>query len=276
MRGFFLVMKAEIVRSFIIMRRYWFATVISMIFGYMTLIGIAYGLMYNRELVRETVEKQMIMAQSMTSGILGFLLGMFAFSIVGMFTQGLQGMAQTGELEQLCLSPHGLVTNFLARSFVGAVNMMINMGVLLAFVAYTLEGQLAFAPVETLAVLGLTYCNLIGFGFMVGGLILVFKQTGQIATLVRLGLMGLAILGTNEFIADRSAPVQFFVHMIPITDAAACLKYVLVDAQAAGSVFQSANFWWLLVNATVWTGIGIFVFKWMENLSRYKGTLGAY
>lgn len=276
MRGFFLVMKAEIVRSFIIMRRYWFATVISMIFGYMTLIGIAYGLMYNRELVRETVENQVLMAQSMTSGILGFLLGMFAFSIVGMFTQGLQGMAQTGELEQLCLSPHGLVTNFLARSFVGAVNMMINMGVLLAFVAYTLEGQLAFAPAATLAVLGLTYCNLIGFGFMVGGLILVFKQTGQIATLIRLGLMGLAILGTNEFIAERSVPVQFLVHMIPITDAAASLKYVLVDAQNTGSVFQSPNFWWLVFNAAMWTGIGIFVFKFMENHSRYKGTLGAY
>ena len=41
--GFFLVMKAELVRSLTIMRRYWFATVIGIIVGYGMLVGLILG-----------------------------------------------------------------------------------------------------------------------------------------------------------------------------------------------------------------------------------------
>jgi len=47
--GFFLVLKAELVRGFIIMRRYWFATLTSMILGYGMLMALIVGFMARRD-----------------------------------------------------------------------------------------------------------------------------------------------------------------------------------------------------------------------------------
>jgi hypothetical protein len=296
LRGFGLTIHAELARAFIIMRRYWFATVIAMAMGYGTLIGIVYGLIFasQSEMVTD-------MAARAINGILGFLIGVFAFGIVGMFTQGLQGMARTGELEQVCLSPFGLVINFFARSFVSALNSIFSSTVMLVLVAVTVgRGSLQVAPVETALLLILTYINLIGFGFMVGGLVLVFKQVGQIAMIIRFGMLGLAIFAEQVLRPGVPWVLRAVAHALPITDAAVCLKYVLIQGQermvTRGSgrlasilvdenmepvmrhmpVYFHESFFFLLVSCVVWTLVGISVFRFLENWSRDKGTLGAY
>lgn len=314
--GFFMVMKAEVVRMFIIMRRYWFATLISISIGYSMLITIVFAFMTNRDAVAEAAGAW---ADQAVNGSLGFVAGIFAFGLVGLFTQGLQGMMRTGELEQLCMSPYGLVTNFLARSVVMALNSIFSLAIMVGLVAYTVEGKLHFVPGLTVLLLGLTYVNLIGFGFLVGGLVLVFKQTGQIAMLLRLAMIGIATMATTGNIGGWPLLPRVLAHLLPITDAAMCLKYALVDGQMvpvldeagkkivteripvldeetgaailteAGepvfqylykeefiSVFMTESFLYLLVSCVVWTVIGISLFRVMENWSRDKGTLGAY
>jgi len=283
------------------MRRYWFASIIGLAMGYGMLITMVYGLMFASE--NPAVKD---MANNAINGILGFLIGIFAFGIVGLFTQGIQGMARTGELEQLCLSPFGLVANFLARSFVAAVNSILSSTIMLILVAATVaSGSLHMAPVETVVLLGLTYVNLIGFGFMVGGLVLIFKQVGQVAMIIRFAMIGLAIFAT-EGIAQWPRVLRWLAHFLPITDAAICLKYTLIQGQQkvvdlipaldeagvprldeAGeqimdpvfvfsSVFVHQSFFFLLISCAIWTTVGITCFRYMENWSRDRGTLGAY
>ena len=264
--GFFLVMKAELVRAFIIMRRYWFATVMGMIVGYGMLIGLIFGFRSG------TVDGQW--ATDQTEKALGFVVGIFAFGIVGMFSQGLQGMARTGELEQVCMSPHGLITNFLARSFVNSVVSIVTWTIMLVFVSMTLNSDLHADPIPVFILLLLTYLNLIGFGFMVGGLTLVFKQIGQATLLIRMGMIAIAF-AANPSWYDLPAIIMGAAHVIPITDASICLKLVLIEGLGAG-VFTHPSFFFLLVNVVLWTTLGIACFKYMENWSRDKGTLGAY
>ena len=269
--GFFLVLKAEVVRGLIIMRRYWFATPTGLIISYGFLMLLILAFVSNPQMLAAYSE-------SIFDKVVGFLVGMLAMGLVGMFTQGLQGMARTGELEQVCMSPHGLVTNFLARSLVAAVMSILTYTILLSLLAASLEGGIYWDPFATVVVLALTYLNLIGFGFMVGGLVLVFKQTGQVAMLIRLVLLMIAI-GSEQI---QRFPVWFraLAHCIPITDAAISLKYVLVKGQEIGgtyrSVYMQPNFYFLILNCIVWTFIGIVCFRILENWSRDKGTLGAY
>ncbi|MDP7639674.1 MAG: hypothetical protein QGG73_08155, partial [Candidatus Hydrogenedentes bacterium] len=169
--SFFRVIKAELVRSFIIMRRYWFATLTGLIVGYGMLMLLIVGFMARREEVEGLIDTRLgLNPEDATNAALGFIIGLFAFGIVGTFSQGLQGMMRSGQLEQLCLSPYGLVTNFMARSMVGAVTSVLSSSVMLYFVAKTVDGRLYADPVPTIILLVLTYFNLIGFGFMVGGL----------------------------------------------------------------------------------------------------------
>ena len=314
--GFFLVLKAELVRMFIIMRRYWFATAIGIAIGYGMLITIIFAFMANRDTVAAQAGGW---ADTALNGSLGFVAGIWAFSLVGMFTQGLQGMMRTGELEQLCMSPYGLVTNFLARSFVVAVNSIFSLSVMVWLVSITVGSALYFDPLASVVVFSLTFLNLVGFGFLVGGLVLVFKQTGQVAMIIRLAMLGIATMATTQDINDWPMIPRVLAHALPITDAAICMKYTVADGQQLAvldengdkiilemalatlpsgdpiidevtgeqavvpvyeTVFQSVylheSFWYLLVSCVIWTFLGITVFRYMENWSRSKGTLGAY
>ncbi len=278
--AFLLVMKAEIVRQWIMMRRYWFATLVGIIMGYGMLMMMVYMFLTNEEEATKWALKSL-------DNILGVILGMYAFGTVGMFSRGLQSMTNTGHLEQLCMSPHGLVTNFLARSFVSTVSSMMSCGVMLYMVALTLGESLQFDPLATFVVLALTYLNLIGFGFMIGGLILVFKQIGQVAQLLRLVIFALPILATEKS-EEWSALLKWAAHSFPVWDAAICLKYVLIEGQGMiipdtpdvqgtfVSVFRHSSFSLMLVSCAFWLSAGIMLFKMMENHSRDKGTLGTH
>lgn len=312
-RGFFIILWAEIVRSFIIMRRYWFAALIGIGMGYGMLMVMVFGLLFasGHESVRE-------LTNNWIGGILGFLIGVFAFGIVGLFTQNIQGMARTGELEQVCLSPFGLVVNFLARSFVSAVSSVLSSAIMLMLVAYTVASDsLHAAPFTTILLLFLTYVNLIGFGYMMGGLTLIFKQVGQVAVIIRFAMIGLAVFATDEMGGWPTA-VRYTAHALPVTDAAICLKYTLIQGEkeyvldsegerivlerkaildAEGnplfdeegeaktravyemrpkSVFLHSSFYFLLLSCVIWLTIGVALFRYMEDWSRDKGTLGAY
>jgi ABC-2 type transport system permease protein len=291
--GFFLVMKAELVRSFIIMRRYWFATLIGLVIGYGILIVMIFGFMRGggaenagevANQVGTAFEERAAasgFAMNATESALGFMLGMFAFGIVGLFTAGLQGMARTGELEQVYLSPHGLVTNFMARSFVASMNSIVTWCILLYLISRTVKGQLYVEIIPLTSLLFLTYFNLIGFGFMMGGLVLVFKQIGQVAMILRLGFIAIPLM-VSDAIYDWDVTANPFLlvvrgllHAVPSADAAICLKLVLIGGEGYG-IYAHPSFFFLIVNGVVWTLIGIACFRMLENWSRQKGTLGAY
>ncbi|NLO33628.1 MAG: hypothetical protein GX117_09795 [Candidatus Hydrogenedentes bacterium] len=291
--SFFRVMKAELVRSFIIMRRYWFRTITGMIIGYSMLMVLVAGFIYSRPGVENAMDRFKDNPMGATNFILGFMIGMFAFGVVGMFTQGLQSMATTGVLEQLCMSPHGLATNFMAQTMVGSVTSIISSGIMVYAVTWSVSrggsGMLHWDTLPILILLILTFFNLVGFGFMVGGLVLVFKQVGQVAILVRMGLFALAVFAREEMM-HQPFPIPYMLHMLPITDATIALKYVLIHNQMVpvgtteagepimqfSSVFFHSSFYWLLVSCIFWTFLGLFVFRFLEDYSRSKGTLGSY
>ena len=273
--GFFLIMKAEIVRSFIITRRYWFRTMTGLVIGYGMLMVLIAGFTYSQQSVTEQLGRTV---QDPTNFVLGFIIGMFAFGVVGMFTQGLQGMASTGVLEQLCMSPHGLVTNFLARSVVAAFSTVLSSGLMLWLVTFTLGGELYFEPIQALILLALTFTNLLGFGFMMGGLVLVFKQVGQVAILIRMSLFALAIFAKEELF-EQGGLFAALLHLLPITDAAVLLKALLIEGHGVinlESIFVHPSFKFLILNCVIWTLIGITCFRVMEDWSRSRGTLGSY
>lgn len=278
--GFFLVMKAEIVRSLIIMRRYWFRTLTGMAIGYGMLMVLIIGFMSSRDSIGDAMDGRFADPTTATNFVLGFILGMFAFGVVGMFTQGIQGMAQSGVLEQLCMSPHGLIVNFLAQAVVSATTSVLYSSIMVWLVTISVNGVLYFEFIPVFVLLTLTFINLLGFGFMMGGLVLVFKQVGQVAILIRMALFALAIFAREELL-EQHFIISALVHALPITDAAICLKYVLIYGQGSVdgeyiSVFTHTSFFFLIVSCVVWTTIGIACFKTMENWSRSRGTLGTY
>ena len=296
--GFLLVLKAEFVRNIIIMRRYWFRTITGMVIGYFMLITMIVMFHSRGDGDAEGFVGQFSTAEESTRWALSFIIGMLAFGIVGLFSHGLQGMAQNGQLEQLCMSPHGLVSNFMARSFMAAMTAVPTSSFMVWLISYRVGFEM---PINTLAdfamlvlLMMLTFLNLIGFGFLVGGLVLVFKQTGQVAVIIRMGLLAVALGAEQIRTFPRAA--QVFMHALPITDATLCITHLAIRGQMLPVYKETGEplvengqmvanyvpmmfyppFLLLLVNCAVWTFLGVACFRIMENWSRNKGTLGAY
>lgn len=303
--GFFLVLKAEVVRTMIISRRYWFATLTALIVGCIMFTGMFYGFLAGIGLGAG-------MAGIAIERALGLIIGIFAFSMVGLFSTGLAGMARSGELEQVYMSPHGLITNFMARSTVSTILSIVTWTLILTFMSasftratanaaqgaepaavhaapsipsekgpgpatpgrITGDGRLHADPLPMVVLFFLTYFSMTGFGFMIGGLVLVFKQVGQIAVLLRFAMIAVAWTASDA-LYDKSVVLQWMAHIVPVTDAAICLKLVLLRGVGNG-VFTHTSFYCLIANVAIWTPIGLACFKFMENWARSKGTLGAF
>lgn len=304
--GFFLVLKAEVVRTLIISRRYWFATLTALFVACIMFTGFFYGFLAG-------IGLGVGMAGVAIEKALGLVIGIFAFSMVGMFSSGLAGMARSGELEQVYMSPHGLITNFMARSTVSTILSIVTWTLILSFMSASLsragapasddatvqasanetqavvpqpgggpasiesmkgDGTLHADPLPVSVLFFLTYFSMTGFGFMIGGLVLVFKQVGQVAVLLRFAMMAIA-WSASDALYDMHFVIQWIGHMIPVTDAAICLKLVVLRG-IGNDVFTHPSFFFLIANVAIWTPIGLACFKTMENWARSKGTLGAF
>ena len=304
--GFFLVLKAEVVRTMIISRRYWFATLTALIVACIMFTGMFYGFLAGIGLGAG-------MAGIAIERALGLIIGIFAFSMVGMFSTGLAGMARSGELEQVYMSPHGLITNFMARSTVSTILSIVTWTLILSFmsasfsrasanadpatdgpavqaasttpdstaaqapdtVAPTMgDGKIHADPLPVAVLFFLTYFSMTGFGFMIGGLVLVFKQVGQVAVLLRFVMIAIGWTASDA-LYNMHPVVQWIAHIVPVTDAAICLKLVLLRG-IGNDVFMHTSFFCLIANVALWTPIGLACFKTMENWARSKGTLGAF
>ncbi|MBM3290783.1 MAG: hypothetical protein FJY92_11590 [Candidatus Hydrogenedentes bacterium] len=299
--GFFLVLKAEVLRTIIISRRYWFATLTALFVACIMFTGMFYGFLAGIGLGAG-------MAGIAIERALGLIIGIFAFSMVGMFSSGLAGMARSGELEQVYMSPHGLITNFMARSTVSTILSIVTWTVILSFMSASFtrasanaaptteaasvqaatplaaadtsqhsmkgDGTLHADPLPVSVLFFLTYFSMTGFGFMIGGLVLVFKQVGQIAVLLRFALMAVAWTASDS-LYNLHPVLQWIGHIVPVTDAAICLKLVLLRGIGT-DVFTHMSFYCLIANVAIWTPIGLACFKAMENWARSKGTLGAF
>ena len=129
-------------------------------------------------------------------------------------------------------------------------------------------------PLPVAILFFLTYFSMTGFGFMIGGLVLVFKQVGQIAVLLRFAMIAVAWTASDA-LYNLHPVLQWAAHAIPVTDAAICLKLVLLRG-IGNDVFTHTSFYCLIANVAIWTPIGLACFKAMENWARSKGTLGAF
>ncbi|GEM_PF-189472 len=263
--GFLLTMKAEFKRSLIFMRRYPLATAGSFIISFIMIWGIFIA-------GAEVVGGGSLEAAA--DKVIGFLVWSFTMSTVGVLVSAAQGGAQTGVLEQICLSPTGIRTNFLARAVCSMIAQLFYVIVLL--VALMLITPLSLhqnVPVwSCLLVLVMTLASLLGLGLIFSGLALMWKRIGQLTILVRIMLLLIVLPSYEQYGPTIAKAVKTF----PMAHGVMLLRRLMVQGATLMEIIESGDMFILTANSAVWLLIGLSVFTLMETWSRVKGTLGIY
>jgi ABC-2 type transport system permease protein len=119
---------------------------------------------------------------------------------------------------------------------------------------------------STLPIVLLTTFGVIGMGFVLAGVAIVFKRVQQALQVWQIAVFGLIAAPVNK------VP---FTKYLPLTWGATLLRRVMVDRASIVSI-PAGDVLFLILNTAFYLGLGLVVFKRFEIVARGRGLLGHY
>ncbi len=211
--------------------------------------------------------------EQVASTVLGFIVTFYAMNAIGNMSWNLMEEAQTGTLEQLYMSPMPTQLIVLGRSLASLVSTTIQMlfTITIIFVLFQLQLPLTW---QMIPVLLITIIGLLGFGYVVGGLTLVFKHVGPLANI----LQNMLLIANGTFLPVSMMPAWLAstVVLFPSTFGIILLRRVVLDGDSLAVLWVDGSLLWLSVHSVVFFIGGWLVFAFCENIARRQGSLGQY
>ena len=194
--------------------------------------------------------------------------GMWAITMFSMsaLTYDLTQEAQLGTLEQLGMSPFGLVRVLVARAFTSLATYVAMWVALLVVMMATTGRWLHIDVVSIVPLLGVTIVGVIGVGFLLAGLSVFFKRVQQGLQVFQVVFIALVVVPPDEVPIMKFLPLAWGTHLI---------SRVMTD-EASIFGFPPGDVMFLLLNSLAYFGAGIAVFRAFEGAARQRGLLGHY
>ncbi len=205
--------------------------------------------------------------------LLGYVVWLYATVAIGTMAHGLREEAQQGTLEQWYMSPvPPSVVQFgrtLASFSVTTVTVLLVMLPLITFLSIEFPWRWSSIPIFVVMLLGVY-----GFGFVVGGAALLFKQIGPLANMIQNMLLFL----NGAFLPVEHFPgwLERFARTLPTTQGIIVLRQIIFDDLSLGMLWQTGALPQLLINSALYLAVGLLVFAYVERLARQRGLLGQY
>jgi ABC-2 type transport system permease protein len=211
--------------------------------------------------------------EQMASSLLGYLTWMYAALAISDLSYGLRGEMNAGTLEQMSMSPApvGLILlgRVLANLLVTTAQVLLMGAVMSLILGIHIPLRWAGLPV-----LFLTLFGILGFGFVVAGAVLVFKQVESFANLIQNGLAFL----NGSFLPIEAMPAWMagFARVLPSTQGIVVLRQVVLHGQSLASVWRDGSLPWLIAHSAIWFAAGWLAFSVGERIAKEQGSLGQY
>jgi ABC-2 type transport system permease protein len=204
---------------------------------------------------------------------LGYLVWYFALIAIGDLAWGIRSEMTAGTLEQMAMSPAPLEIVLLGRAFANLLwcilQVVIQGVVLLALLRFRLPLRW-----EGLVILGLTLAGIYGFGFVIAGLTLVFKQIESFANLVQNALLFLN--GTLLPVGAMPPWLAAIARSVPTTRGIQVLRSVLLEGASLADAWRDGSLIGLLLHSTAYFAVGWAAFCYCERVAKARGSLGQY
>ena len=265
LKDFFLILKAEIKRDFIFMKRYPLEPISFLFFMYLILLAILFGFHQLAGGSSGVLNREKM--------ILGYSLMQFVLSTQMGWSGQIQNESQTGTLEQLSISGHSLGEVLLARGFSQLPRQIVSFYLLM--IAYTislpdLKLDLMSTIPNVIINLFIMAIGIFGLSYIFAGITLIFKRVGFFFQIINFAFLGL-------FWQDRSAlsdggTMAFIYDHFPLTMGMAGLQNCLTP----GSSILEVNNLSFLVHSILFCIPGYFLFSLMERKARDGGLLSQY
>lgn len=198
------------------------------------------------------------------------VVGFFVLSVVlGSFyttSSWLTQEATLGTLEQIAMSPFGLLAVLLAEAVASIWFLALVCGVMLLG-AQAISGQWLHLDVLTLApLIALLFAQVIALSLVVGGAAVVFKRVASLANAMQFVFLALVSLPIEDYPAVRYLPVGLANDLIREST----VRNVSLLDMNRGDLLQ------VVVITTAYFAAGVALFLRCERVARQRGLIGAH
>lgn len=246
-------------RSFIMFRRYAFDTLSGIITIYLFFLLIFYG-------ARALLGGQQGYGDTLSGIVVGFFIWILAIFTYSELSFDLVREATEGTLEQLSMSPMGLTRVLVARFVAGLGLQLALLATLLVLMMASTGRWLHLDVVSLVPLVVLTMTGVLGVGFVMGGLAIVFKRIQSSLQILQFLFPVLLVAPLERFPAVKYLPLSWGNRLI---------SSVMVDGTSIFSIAPS-DLGFLVLNSAVWMAIGVIVFRRFERIARQRGLLAHY
>ena len=264
---FLLILKAEVKRDYIFLKRYPLEIVSFIFFMYIILLAVFFGF---SQLTIGSVN--LLNREKM---IIGYCLMQFVLSTQMGWSGQIQNESQTGTLEQLSISGHGLGEVLLARGLAQLPRQVISFYTLLFMYKMSIPDlQISFTNnFFILVTLFIMAIGIFGVSYIFAGITLLFKRVGFFFQIINFAFLGL-------FWQDRSKLVNgsLIAHLydnFPLTMGMANLQKILINQYVELNISER-NLLIFMLNSLLFAAFGYYLFHLMEQKARTLGLLSQY
>lgn len=198
--------------------------------------------------------------------VVGFMVWTLTTIAFSEFSSTLGAEAGQGTLEQLAMSPSGLGRVLMSRA-AASLGFQLLIGIVFLFVMMATTGTwLHLDVLSIIPILLMTVAGVLGVGFLMGGLTLLYKQTGALLGLMQFGFLALLTMPVKDYPLLKLAPLSWGNHL---------LSRVMVEGVSLASL-PTADVMILVAGTTGYMLLGGIVFKVCVDKARERGLLGQY
>lgn len=209
----------------------------------------------------------------LASAFLGYIIWFYALTAIGNMAWGLREEMQAGTMEQLYMSPAPVGLILLGRTLATLVITTL-MIILVSIPLILLLGIHLPLRWAGLPVFLLTLAGLYGFGYIIGGAVLIFKQVETFANLIQ----NLLLFLNGAFLPVDRLPrwLEGIAKTLPSTQGIIVLRRVILDGQSLAAVWQDGSLGWLILHSVLYFVGGLLIFRLCEQIAKRRGSLGQY
>jgi len=205
--------------------------------------------------------------------IIGYLTWMYVVAVLGDLAFGLRAEMSAGTLEQLAMSPAPVGLLLTARVIVNIIVTTIEVILMAILVLVIFDIHINWS-IDVLPILLLTLVGVLGFGFMIAGVVLIFKQ---IESFINLFNNLLAFLnGTFLPVSAMPGWLAAIAMAIPSTSGIIVIRKLMLDGKSLTDTWRDGSLVGLAINSVCYLLIGWIIFVVCERVAKRRGSLGQY
>ena len=210
---------------------------------------------------------------NLSSAFLGYIIWFYALTAISNMAWGLREEMQSGTMEQMYMSPAPVGLILLGRTLANMIITTIMVTLMSIPLMLLLQIRLPL-PMAGLPVFILTLAGLYGFGYIIGGAVLIFKQVETFANLIQ----NMLLFVNGSFLPVTRLPgwLALLAKTLPSTQGIIVLRRVLLDNQSLAAVWQDGSLVWLTVHSALYFFGGLAIFSFCERVAKRRGSLGQY